>query len=278
MTLHGSTTRRAVEESRMKRQPRSALLGGSLALAMLLVLGGAAVASEVLVATAASLREPALGFAGSFERLHPGATIRLSFGASSALAAQIRFGAPLDVFLSADSALVEELEAASLTDPASAFTLAGNRLVVVGRPGGGFTVTEPRDLLAPSIRRIALPAAAVPLGRYARTWLGAQGILDAVLARGISTEHARATLAAVEHGHADLAIVYATDARIAKRARIVYAIPDEEQPGIRYVATLTRRGRSSESARRFLESLRTPEAANLLRDAGFAAPIPEPAS
>lgn len=262
----------------MKRQPRSALLGGSLALALLLLLGGAAVAGEVLVATAASLREPALGFAGRFERLHPGATIRLSFGASSALAAQIRLGAPLDVFLSADPALVEDLEAAALTDPASAFTLAGNRLVVVGRPDGGFAVTEPRDLLAPSIRRIALPAAAVPLGRYARTWLDARGILDAVLTRGISTEHARATLAAVEHGHADLAIVYATDARVARRARIVYAIPDEEQPGIRYVATLTTRGRSSETARRFLESLRTPEAASLLRDAGFASPIPEPTS
>ena len=48
------------------------------------------------------------------------------------------------------------------------------------------------------MHRIALPSPVVPLGRYARSWLQARGVLDAVSPRLVVTEHARATLAAVE--------------------------------------------------------------------------------
>ena len=103
-------------------------------------------------------------------------------------------------------------------------------------------------------RTIRLKGEAVPLGRYAREWLQMHGN-DADLAeRVVITEHARATLSAVELGHVDLAIVYASDARLARHARVIYEIPPGEQPRIRYVAGRVMRGpkQASEAFLRYL--------------------------
>jgi molybdate transport system substrate-binding protein len=90
-----------------------------------------------------------------------------------------------------------------------------------------------------------------------------------VLARAVRTEHARATLVAVDHGLVDLAIVYVTDARLARRARVALAIPDSEQPRIDYVALVMTDARRPELARVFLDFLRGAYAGRVLADAGF---------
>jgi len=84
--------------------------------------------------------------------------------------------------------------------------------------------------------------------------------------------HARATLAAVDGGHVDLAIVYATDARLARRARIVYEIPLGDRPPIAYSAVRTTGAKEIETAEHFLAFLEGESAGAILRDAGFAAP------
>jgi molybdate transport system substrate-binding protein len=76
----------------------------------------------------------------------------------------------------------------------------------------------------------------------------------------------------VELGQADAAIVYATDARAAKRAQLAFEIPDAEQPRIVYVGALTKR--AGPSARAFLDFVRGP-GAGVFEAAGFrSAPGP----
>jgi molybdate transport system substrate-binding protein len=115
-----------------------------------------------------------------------------------------------------------------------------------------------------------MPDGAVPVGRYAREWLAGLGLLAALEPRIVPTEHARATLAAVDAGHADAAILYATDARLARSARVAFAIPDDDQPTILYVAALSRSARPG--AARLFEWLRGERARDALAIAGFAAP------
>src|SRR5690242_13518283 len=55
----------------------------------------------VTVLAAASLTEAFNTLAKQFEAEHPGVTVKISYGASSALALQITQGAPADVFASA---------------------------------------------------------------------------------------------------------------------------------------------------------------------------------
>ncbi len=241
------------------------------ALAWLALLQGAR-ADEVVASVAASLRAPLTEIAHRFETSHPGTRVELVFGASNELAAQVELGAPVEVLLAADEESVARLAASDLLAEGSAVAFAGNRLVVVRAPGSDLRLAEPRDLAQPALARLALPGEAVPLGHYAREWLAGREILDDLAERIVVTANAPATLAAVELGQADAALVYATDLLAAKRAQLAFEIPDAEQPRIAYVGALTKR--AGPGARAFLDFVRGPGAA-VLEAAGFrAAPGP----
>jgi molybdate transport system substrate-binding protein len=241
-------------------------------LAGLCLLASAAAADELLVAAAVSLREPLVEIGRRYDAQHPGERVSLSFGASSVLAAQARAGAPIDVFVSADERIVDRLEAEGLVPGEDRFTLVSNRLVVIAAQGLDFPLAGPEDLARPEVRWIAIAEISVPVGRYARAWLTRRGLLERLEPRIVPTAHARATLAAVDYGHADAAIVYATDARVARSARVAFEIPEAEQPQIVYTAARVRDARRPQAAERFLSHLRSPAAREILRAAGFATP------
>ena len=238
-----------------------------------LCLGPAALhAGELVIGAAASLREPVEWLAEAQRRAHPETVLRVSFGASSTIAAQIRLGAPVDAFLSANRALVDDLILRERVDAEDVFEFARNGLVVIAPARSVASFADPSALRAPTIERIALPAVAVPLGRYARAWLDASGLLDAVSDKIVVTEHARSTLAAVDAGHADVGIVYATDARTSDRSRVVYVIPESMAPEIAYYAARTRTGRQNRATRAFVAAVRGPAFAEALLRAGFLPP------
>lgn len=230
-------------------------------------------AEELQIAAAASLREPVLELVGTHEARYPDDRIRVSFGSSSALAMQIRHGAPVDVFLSADATLVDALVEAGRVDPADQFRLAGNRLIVVRARGSELTFASPEDLLQPGLRNFALPAESVPLGRYAREWLTGRGLASRLSSRVIVTEHARATLIAVAKRYADAAIVYASDATSSDAVEIAWSIPADQQPDIRYAIARIDARASDTASNRFIELALGPDGARILEAAGF-----EPAS
>jgi molybdate transport system substrate-binding protein len=236
------------------------------------LLAAAASAEELVVASAISLREPATRIGAAFETDRPGARVRFSFGGTNLLAAQVRAGAPIDVLLSADERIVEGLVQEGMVPGDARFELARNRLVVVEPGDARLPLDGPEDLARADVRRIAVPESAVPVGRYARDWLERRGLLAAVLPRLVPTEHARATLAAVDYGHVDAAIVYATDARIARSAVVAFEVPAAEQPRIRYLAARMTHTPRRELADAFLTFLRGAIARASLEQAGFGLP------
>jgi molybdate transport system substrate-binding protein len=243
-----------------------------LALAAACLVGLDAAADELLVAAAVSLREPLTEIATRYSAQDGDAGVRLTFGASSALAAQVRAGAPVDVLVSADERILDDLLQQGLLDADSRVVIASNRLVVLVAEGLGVPIERPDDLTRPEVRRVAAPEFAVPVGRYAREWLRRRGLLERLAPRLIPTEHARATLAAVDHGQADAAIVYATDARLARSARIAFEVPDAEQPRIVYAAALVQASTRIRPAHEFLTFLTSRAARDALRAAGFVPP------
>ncbi|MDH3521290.1 MAG: molybdate ABC transporter substrate-binding protein [Myxococcales bacterium] len=253
-----------------------ALASGAVLASASACAAGDAGASELLVAAASSLREPLSATARRFEAAHPGLRVQLAFGASSVLALQARAGAPIDVLVSADARIVEELAREGRIGARG--EIARNRLVVIASREAAPGLRGPGDLASDRVRRIALPEAAVPIGRYAREWLAAHALLGAVEARAVRTEHARATLVAVEQGQADAAIVYATDARLLREGRLAFEIPDAEQPRIAYIAAVLLETRQPQLASAFLAALRASECRALLRDAGFGLPAPDAAA
>jgi len=240
---------------------------GALLLASVL-LGSAATAETLHVGAASSLREVVDALRTRFEGAESDAEVRTSYGASSVLAAQLRAGAPLDVLLLADPRIAQVLQRESGVELGAVF--AHNRLVVLVRDPE-IKIPSPDALLDARYRRIAMPSEAVPVGRYAREWLARHELLEALLPRVVQTEHARATLLAVDQGHVDVAIVYETDARLARHAVVGHRIPDDAQPRIEYVVLLSERARDSELAARWLRFVQSTQAREILEAAGFGA-------
>lgn len=243
--------------------------GSCVALALAL-LALPARADEIVVAAAASLREPLEALGQRFESEHPGTRVALAFGASDALAQQIRAGAPIDVYVCADAAIGEALLREGRLVPGSLAPVATGRLVVVAAAGLEAPLARPEDLLGPGIRRIAVPGEGVPLGHYAREWLAARGLLTPLRGRLVATEHARASLAAVDAGDADAAVVYATDARAAHAARVAFEVPAAEQPRIVYAVAVVSGARAGAGA--FAALLRGDAGRAALTAAGFGPP------
>lgn len=219
----------------------------------------------ITVFAAASLTEALGELAAAFEAEHPGVTVRLSFAGSATLRTQVLEGAPADVFASASPDEVAALDAAGLVVEERA--LATNTLVIATGQDGIETFEE---LTLPGLR-LVLAAEDVPAGRYARESLALAGsdFAERVLANVRSNEaNVRATLAKVEMGEADAAIVYTSDLRAAAENVHAVAIPERFQVAAEYrIALLS----ESDPARAFVAFATSPQGMATLARHGLTA-------
>jgi molybdate transport system substrate-binding protein len=194
------------------------------------------------------------------------ASPRYSFAGSDTLAAQIRLGAPVDVFASANMSLPTSLYNAGLVEKPAVFT--GNKLVLItprSNPAGIRTVF---DLRRPGIK-LVVGTASVPIGAYTRTILKNLG-LTGVLGNVVSQEtDVRAILAKVSLGEADAGFVYATDAKTVSDRLSVIRIPAWAQPPVRYGIAVVRSTRSRADAVAFINRVLSKAGQAKLAAAGF---------
>jgi molybdate transport system substrate-binding protein len=201
-----------------------------------------------------------------------GGPVRLNLAASNVLARQIVNGAPADLFISADEAQMDLVEAAEAMAPASRVALVGNRLAVVAA-ADRLEIVRSKFAEAPAaIRRLAIgDPAAVPSGKYARAYLEMCGLWVAYEARIVPTSNVRAALAAVENGAADAAIVYATDVQASRGAALAFVVPPDQAPRITYSAAIVGRSSRRVEGGRFLRFLQGKEAGAIFARHGFLA-------
>lgn len=227
-----------------------------------------------LVLAAASMQE-AMNAAANAWAAERHARPVLSFAASSALARQVRAGAPADLFISADEEWMDDVQKAGFVRPGTRADLAGNRLVLIAPAGVPVRLRIGPNMpvaraLGDSRLAIANPDS-VPAGKYGKAALTALGVWPSVAGRLARGDNVRSAMALVERGEARLGIVYATDARASKQVRIVGLFPPSSHAPIRYpVALLTSsRHQQAEGFRRFLLS---PRGQAILAAYGFNRP------
>jgi molybdate transport system substrate-binding protein len=167
----------------------------------------------------------------TFEKDHPGTKVEASYAASGVLERQIEAGAPVDVFLSASPAEIDRL-ALRAPLPARA-TVARNRLVLaLGQDAGA--VHGVRDLISPSIHRIALGRPkSVPAGRYAQETLERLGLWQTLLPKLIYADNVAEVRAWVARGDAEAGFVYRNEA-----TGLPTAVELPEAPAVELVAAL----------------------------------------
>jgi molybdate transport system substrate-binding protein len=199
-----------------------------------------------------------------------------SFAASSTLAKQIENGAPATVYVSANKAWMDYLETKDLIEPASRCNLLANRIVLIAPAespldnvavGPGFRL---KDLLDGGYLAMGDPDH-VPAGIYGKKALEALGAWDEIGNRIARQKDVRSAMALVERGEVTLGVVYATDAAVTEKVKVVGVFPESSHPPIVYPVAIVK-GNETAAARRFLEFLKSGDARAVFEKYGFAIP------
>jgi len=177
-------------------------------------------------------------------------------------------GRPADIYISANPKWMDYLVAQGIIPAATVETLAYNRLVLVGHPG--VPVTEMSDLTQLSHIALGSPKS-VPAGRYAEQAMAKDGLYQSLLTEGklIMTKDVRQALLYADRGEVDVAFVYATDAPLANKAKILFEVPQDLYPRVTYPMGLTVSGADKQVAKEFMDFLHTETAREIFRRYGF---------
>lgn len=245
---------------------------------ILLALGSFARGAEtVSVAAASNLVYVLDALTAEFKRAAPGVTVRVTTGASGSLFAQIKHGAPFDVFLSADTEYPAQVVAQRIGTADTLRIFATGRLVL-WTTREGLDVTDLASVVRGSnVRKIALanPMTA-PYGRAAEAALAHAGVKQEATAKLVVGENISQTAQFVETGNAEVGFV-ALSLVLSPRLKSVGTwreLPAAAHPGVTldHAGVLTERGARNAAARRYLDFLASESAKKILRASGYNVP------
>jgi molybdate transport system substrate-binding protein len=250
----------------MARLPLLALLAAALLLVA--SCGGDSSSKPTLTVSAASSLKEALTSCAAKD---PDATVRLSFGGSDELAAQIRQGVKPDVFAAANTKLPDALFAEGRVEKPVAF--ASNELVLAV-PADSAEVHSLADLGDDGVA-IAIGSESVPVGSYTRDVLSRLPPAQekAILANvGSDEPDVKGIIGKLTQGAVDAGFVYVTDVNATDGAVRAVKLAPALQPKVTYEAAAVKGAKQPEAAQQYLDGLREGPCAGALRAAGFGAP------
>ncbi|MCG7198242.1 molybdate ABC transporter substrate-binding protein [Marinobacter pelagius] len=258
--------------NRARRSHRTGLVGLLLA-----TLSLSASADMVTAAVAAN-------FTGTMQKLMPlfeqrtGHQVRASYGSTGKLYAQIRQGAPFDVFLAADRERPELLEQQELGVPGSRFTYARGRLALWSRSQEAFNDPE-AYLSANAGARLAIgnPRTA-PYGVAAMEALDTLGLQDTIGRRLVRGDSIAQTFQFVATGNAEAGFVALAQLRAWNgESGASWVVPASLHRPIEQQAILLTRSENPEAARAWLDFLASEEARAIIEKDGYdTGDAPEP--
>ena len=191
---------------------------------------------------------------------------RFSFAGSGDLAAQIRQGAPVDVFASANTSLPEALHEEGLVGEPVTF-IANELVLAVPRDSllldSSFTAKldgrSPLELIADlSEIDVVIGAEGVPVGDYTREVLSELPPGDeAAILEAVRSEESdvKGIVAKLTTGAADAGFVYASDVDAAGGEVVGIPLPDEIAPDVEYGVAVVSDTDSAEGAEAFVDGL-----------------------
>jgi molybdate transport system substrate-binding protein len=249
------------------RAASGALLSAAVALIAWTAHAESTASGEITVSAAASLTGAFQQIAKDFQAAHPGFVVRTNFAGSPALVQQIREGAPVDVFASADEPNMKRVaDAGELAAAPQVF--ARNRLEIVVAKGNPKKIAGLADLTKPGLV-LSLCGPTVPAGRYAREAFVKAGLKAPETSQELDV---KAIVSRVVLGEADAGIVYETDVRAAGDKAEGIAIPESSNVVARYPIAVLKEAPNRAAADAFVAYVLSPAGRATLEKAGFLAP------
>ncbi|MEW6646568.1 MAG: molybdate ABC transporter substrate-binding protein [Pseudomonadota bacterium] len=227
-------------------------------------------AAQVNVAVAANFTAPMTAIAAAFAK-DTGHEARLAFGSSGKFYAQIKNGAPFQVFLSADDTKPAKLEEEGMTVAGSRFTYAIGTLVLwSARPG--FVDDQAAVLKRGAYNRLAIanPRLA-PYGAAAMEVLDGMGLTAAATPKLVQGENIAQTYQFALSGNAELGFIALSqvmqDGRISGGS--AWIVPGNLHQPIRQDAVLLSSGRDNAAAAALMKYLQGDKARAIIRSYGY---------
>ena len=208
---------------------------------------------ELHVSAAASLTDVMNEIGKDYEAEHPNVKVVFNYGSSGALQQAIENGGGADLFFSAAQKQMDALAKDGLLADGTRRDLLANEVVLIVPRDSDMKLTDFNQLTGTAIQHIALgEPKGVPVGQYSEEVFTKMGILDQVRAKAVYGSDVRQVLSWVETGDADCGVVYATDAAVSNRVRVVAKAPADTHKPIIYPAAVLKDSKQPELADDFL--------------------------
>ncbi len=210
-----------------------------------------------------------------FQAANPNHEIKTLFGASGSLFAQIKNGAPFDVYMSADMQYPTELANVGAADKASLLPYARGHLMIWTVNAAINLDKGLNGLKQASIKRIAIanPETA-PYGRAARAALQQAKLWEDLTPLLVFGDNISQTLQYAETGNADVAIVSRSLVLSPKMVGKGHAqaIPESAYPPLNQGMVITNKGSGNGLAMKFAKFMQSERAKAILERFGFSTP------
>ncbi len=241
---------------------------------------------EINVFAAASLTESMDQIIAKFTEAHPNVTITPNYGSSGTLVDQIKEGAACDIFISAASKQMNQIDVtadAEVNTDGSDFVVQGTRLdllenkcVLAVPEGNPANINSFDDLKAAFDQAdflFAMGGESVPVGAYTQKIFAFLGLDEAALAAaGKITygEDVKGVTSAISEATAKAGVIYGSDAYSAGLTAVATATEEMTGGKVIYPAAQISTGTNPELAAAFLEYLQGAEAGAIFESVGFS--------
>lgn len=200
-----------------------------------------------------------------------GMSLVISYGASGKFYAQIRQGAPFDVFLSADQDKPQRLVHEGLALADSRFSYATGALALWS--ADPTLIDDSAAILATNrFSRLALanPRFA-PYGVAAEAVLQGMGLVDSTRSRWVTGENIAQTFQFVHSGNAELGFIARSQLPMVSGGS-TWLVPAHLHAPIQQDAVLLRRAADNAAAHQFLAALQSPPVQQIIEQFGYLPP------
>ena len=200
-----------------------------------------------------------------------GLHVETSLGATGQLYAQIRNGAPYDVFLAADTVRPALLESQGLAVPGSRFTYALGRLAMLA-PRWDSVRSADSELRSRPYQHLAIANPTIaPYGAAAQQVLEQLGLWPELRSRIVRGENVGQTYQFVVSGAAEVGFVAMSQLQ-NHPARSFWTVPEQLHDPIRQDAVLLQRGAHNAGARAFLDFVKSEAGRQVTISFGYGVP------
>ncbi len=228
---------------------------------------GQSSAQSLMVFAAAALKPTFTLLAGKFQADNPGTTVDFDFAGSSELATRLTSGVGADIFASADSAQMDTVAKAGLTQT-EPVNFASNTLVIVTAPGDPKRIQSFADLAKPGLNvvvcRQPVPCAAATQRIEDTTGVHLNPVSEEPTVSDVLTK--------VTGGEADAGLVYVTDARGAGNKVSTVKFAESAGAAIVYPIAVLKHASEPALAQKFIHLVTGETGQKVLNQAGFAGP------